>query len=73
MWKGVDRVGLLPVIHNPAVNLIGEHPGIVSLGCLGDVLQIRFGDHPAGWVAGRVDDDQLGALIDQPIEDVQIK
>ena len=61
------------VERQPRVDFVGEHPEVVSLRGLGDVLQHRHGHHAAGRIAGRVQHDHARALADQPVERIQVE
>ena len=49
----------------PAIDLVGEHHEVALADGLGDVAQITPGQHPAGGIMGRVQDDELGAVGDE--------
>ena len=59
-----DRV-VRALKNQPAVNLIGEHHDVAVGDDPSDVLHVTLAEHAAGWILGRIQDNQLGAIGDQ--------
>ena len=59
--------------HQMLVDLVGHHQNIVLLGDLGDELQFVAGEHLAGRVVRRVEQDQFGAVGDRRTELVAVE
>ena len=59
--------------HQVLVHLVGDDQHVVPLSDLGDELQLGPGEHLAGRVVGRVEQDQLGACGDSCSELVTVE
>ncbi len=59
---------MLSVEDHVLVNLVGDRDQIVAAAEVGDRFQLGSGEHPAGGVVRRVDDDRPGRLVDRCLE-----
>src|SRR5438105_5318156 len=64
---------MLPLEDEAAVDLIAQHHDIAIADCARDAVDIFFPQYPARWVLRRIQDDELGPVIDQPAEFVDVE
>ena len=67
-----DRM-MLTFENQAAVDLIGQHHDVAIADRARDRLDVFFFQHAAGRVLRRIQDDQLGAIVDQPGEFIDIE
>ena len=64
---------MLARVEESAVDLVGQDDDVALAGDVGNGFQVGAGEHAAGRVVGRVDDDQPGLAGDQRAELVGVE
>jgi hypothetical protein len=59
-----DAGELLPVEDQLLVDVVGDHYQVVLDGLLGNFFQVGVREHHSGGIAGAVENDDPGALVD---------
>ena len=64
---------VLALVEDVLVDLVGDRVGVVPDAQLGDPLELLAREHPAGGVAGRVDDDGAGARRERGRQAIEVE